>query len=104
MKEEIVYKEHVVLRILGFNTHDIFTAHKTIYDYFHYLDELTDEAILHSATTILNDCYLERSSLFFTAEEIAVSCLYLAIQGILTLYTHFRLLLTLLLIYKDIIM
>ena len=60
MKEEIVYKEHVVLRILGFNTHDIFTAHKTVYDYFHYLDELTDEAILHSAITILNDCYLER--------------------------------------------
>ena len=60
MKEEIVYKEHVVLRILGFNTHNIFTAHKTVYDYFHHLDELTDEAILHSAITILNDCYLER--------------------------------------------
>ena len=92
-KEDIVDKEHVILRILGFNTHDIRTAHSTLYDYFHYLDEITDEAILHSAVAILNDCYLERTSLYFKVEEISVSCLYLAIQGLL-MHTNTYLLLT----------
>ncbi len=72
---------------MGFNTHDIRTAHSTLHGYYHYLDEMANETILHSAIAILNDCYLERSSLYFTLDEIAVGCLYLAIQGLLTYYS-----------------
>ena len=66
---------------MGFNTHEIHTAHKILYEYYHYLDEITNETILHSAVMILNDCYLDKTSIYFTLQDMAVSCLYLAIQG-----------------------